>query len=120
MYLIIYLEINPMTPFRAASRVPQHLIAGVVGIKFVLWSLMLVSFTLSPLQEDGVKSASKQQQQKKQEEAHEEICPVKAIKRILRHATPKELERLEVKVQQSLVCFDHSLCFFRCQPMCRL
>ncbi|CAN0463782.1 unnamed protein product, partial [Laminaria digitata] len=48
---------------------------------------------------DGGKNASKQQQQqKKQEEARVETCPVKAMKRVLRPATAKELEQLEEKV----------------------
>lgn len=57
-------------------------------------------------QEDGGKNAFKQQQQKKQEQAQEEVCPVKAIKRILRPASPKELEQLEEKVRYSChLCF---------------
>ena len=61
-------------------------------------------FFFIPLQEDGGKNASKQQQQqqqqqqKKQEEARVETCPVKAMKRVLRPATAKELEQLEEKV----------------------
>lgn len=51
---------------------------------------------------NGSKSSKQQQQQKRQEESQEEICPVRAIKRILRAATEKELDQLAEKVSEQL------------------
>lgn len=57
---------------------------------------------------NGAKRRQQNQNQVKPEEPQEKPCPVRAINRILRPATPKELQQLQEKVRQQRCAQRHT------------